>query len=167
MTGVEEKSDADRVSQNKIRMNDQQKTDWHWHAANRYAALAEDEEHEQEDVLPSTPTPNRSKRKTNKILTEIEDEASVGTTHSTETIKRNNTMPSRARTRGEAWKIIKQQNWVQQTIADRDKRWCPTCMDKHMSPAERVGAKEYKAKLMDNKNELTWACADSGCTANI
>ena len=51
LTGVEQKSDADRMSQNKIRMNDQQKTDWHWHAANRYAALTGDEEHKQEEVL--------------------------------------------------------------------------------------------------------------------
>ena len=76
-------------------------------------------------------------------------------------------MPGRAMTRGEAWKIIRERNWVQQTIKDRDKRWCPTCMNKQVSPAERVGVKEYLARLMDNKNELTWACADSGCTATI
>ena len=40
-------------------------------------------------------------------------------------------------------------------------------MKKKLSPAERVGAKEYLARLMDDKNELTWACADSGCTATI
>ena len=96
-----------------------------------------------------------------------DDDISIGTTHSAETERRSNVMPGRAMTRGEAWNVIRERNWVQQTIADRDKRWCPTCMDKQLSPAERVGAKEYLAQLMDNKNELTWACANSGCTANI
>ena len=85
------------------------------------------------------------------------------------TVKRSNTMPSRVRTRGEAWNVIKQRNWVQQTIVDRDRRWCPTNIDKKLSPADRIGAinKDYLGKLLDNTNELTWACADSGCTANI
>ena len=76
-------------------------------------------------------------------------------------------MPGRAMTRGEAWNVIRERNWVQQTIVNRDERWCPTCMNKKLSPAKGVGAREYLARLMDNKNELTWACADSGCTANI
>ena len=33
-------------------------------------------------------------------------------------------------------------SWVQQMIADRDKRWCPIRMNKQLSPAERVGAKK-------------------------
>ena len=96
-----------------------------------------------------------------------DDDRSIGTTHSAETIKRSNVMPGRAMTRGEAWNVIRERNWVQQTIADRDNKWCPTCMNKKLSPAERVGAKEYLAQLMENKNEMTWACADSGCTATI
>merc|ERR1712115_321738 len=118
-------------------------------ATNRHAAIKYD------DILA------KGIRRTN------DDNDSIGTTHSAETIKRSNVIPGRAMTRGEAWNVIKERNWVQQTIADRDKRWCPTCMNKEMSPAERVGAKEYLARLMDNKNEMTWACADSGCTANI
>ena len=78
-------------------------------------------------------------------------------------------MPSGVKTRGEAWNVIKQGNWVQQTILDRDRRWCPTNIEKKLSPADRVGAinKAYLGKLLDNQDELTWACADSGCTANI
>ena len=57
LTGVEEKSDADRVSQNKIRMNDQQKTDWHWHAANRYATLAGDTKSTNKKMLFRRPPP--------------------------------------------------------------------------------------------------------------
>ena len=76
-----------------------------------------------------------------------DDDISVGTTHRTETMKRSNVMPSRAMTRGEAWNVIKQRNWVQQTITDRDRRWCPTNIDKQLSPTDRVGAinKEYLA----------------------
>ena len=77
-------------------------------------------------------------------------------------VSEHKTMPSRARTRGEAWNIIKQQNWVQQTIEDRDRRWCPTNINKKLSPVDRVGAinKEYLGKLLDNKKKLTWACTD-------
>ena len=93
----------------------------------------------------------------------------VSTTCSAETVKRSNTMPSGVKTRGEAWNVIKQGNWVQQTIVDRDRRWCPTNIDQRLSPADRVGAinKEYLGKLLDNQDELTWACADSGCTSTI
>ena len=72
-------------------------------------------------------------------------------------------------TRGTAWNVIREQNWVQQTITDRDKRWCPANIEKKLSPADRVGAidKEYLGKLLDSRNELTTACADSGCTATI
>ena len=98
-----------------------------------------------------------------------DDDISVGTTQSAETVKRSNVMPNRAMTRGEAWNVIKQRNWVQQTIADRDRRWCPTNINKKLSPADRVGAinKEHLGRLLDDKDELTWACADSGCTATI
>ena len=41
-----------------------------------------------------------------------DDETSVKTTYSAQTMKRGNTMPSRVRTRGEAWNVIKQRNWV-------------------------------------------------------
>ena len=41
-------------------------------------------------------------------------------------------------TRGDAWNSIKQQNWVQQTIADRDKKWCPPNMEKKWSPADKI-----------------------------
>merc|ERR1712115_167043 len=40
-------------------------------------------------------------------------------------------------------------------------------MNQKLSSVERVEAKEYLARLMGDKNELTWACADSGCTANV
>ena len=98
-----------------------------------------------------------------------DDDISVGTTHSTETVKRRNVMSSRVMTRGEAWNVIKQRKWVQQTIADRDRKWCPTNIDRKLSPADRVGAinPAQFGKLLDNAEELTWACADSGCTANI
>ena len=96
-----------------------------------------------------------------------DDDRSVGTTQSAETVKRRNIMPGKAMTRGDAWNVIRERNWVQQTIADRDNKWCPTCMNKKLSPTERVRENEYKAKLMDEKNELTWACADSGCTSTI
>ena len=98
-----------------------------------------------------------------------DDDISVGTTHSTETVKRSNVMPSRAMTRGEAWNVIKQRNWVQQTIADRDKRWCPANIERKLSPADRVGAIDPAqfGKLLDSRNELATAMADSGCTATI
>ena len=103
-----------------------------------------------------------------------DDETSVGTTRSAETVKRSNCsniMPTKTSmmTRGAAWNVIKHQNWVQQTIADRDRRWCPTDIDKKLSPTDRIGAinKEYLGKLLDNKSDLTWACANSGCTATI
>ena len=41
-----------------------------------------------------------------------DDDVSIGTTHSTETVRRSNVMPSRAMTRGEAWNVIKQRNWI-------------------------------------------------------
>ena len=105
----------------------------------------------------------------NRTMSLNDDEASVGTTSSAETVKRSNIMPSGVMTRGQAWNVIKQRNWVQQTIVDRDRRWCPTNIDQKLSPTDRVGAinKEYLGKLLDNQDELTWACADSGCTANI
>ena len=105
----------------------------------------------------------------NRTMSLNDDEASVGTTSSAETVKRSNIMPSGVMTRGQAWNVIKQRNWVQQTIVDRDRRWCPTNINQRLSPANRVGAinKEYLGKLLDNQDELIWACADSGCTANI
>lgn len=103
-----------------------------------------------------------------------DDDSSVGTTQSADTVKRSNRssiMPTKRSmmTRGAAWNVIRERNWVQQTIADKDRRWCPTNIAKKLSPADRVGAinKEHLAKLLNNVNELTWACADSGCTANI
>ena len=42
-----------------------------------------------------------------------DDEASVGTTYSAETVKRSNTMSSGVKTRRDAWNVIKQRNWVQ------------------------------------------------------
>jgi len=103
-----------------------------------------------------------------------DDDRSVGTTQSANTVKRSNRshiMPTKRSmmTRGAAWNVIRERNWVQQTIADRDKRWCPTNIAKKLSPADRVGAIEPAlfGKMLDNKDELTWACADSGCTANI
>ena len=144
-------------------------------ANNRFAALSEedDEEHGGGPTMTDMCATNRHAAiKYDDILAKgtrrtNDDDDSIGTTHSAETRKRSNVIPGRAMTRGEAWNVIKERNWVQQTIADRDKRWCPTCMNKQMSPAERVGAKEYLARLMDSKNELTWACAGSGCTATI
>ena len=151
-------------------------------AENRFAALSEDEEEKyggyatvNELCATNKARGNknnfyyRNMNMANRTMSFEDDEASVGTTYSAETVKRSNTMPSRARTRGEAWNVIKQRNWVQQTIVDQDRRWCPTNIEKKLSPANRVGAinKEYLGKLLDNTNELTWACADSGCTANI
>merc|ERR1712115_375246 len=76
-----------------------------------------------------------------------DDDSSVGTTQSANTVKRSNRshiMPTRRSmmTRGAAWNVIRERNWVQQTIADRDKRWCPTNIAKKLSPADRVGAIE-------------------------
>ena len=144
-------------------------------ANNRFAALSEedDEEHGGRPTMTDMRATNRHVAiNYDGILARgtrmsEDDNRSIGTTQSAETVKRSNIMPGKAMTRGDAWNVIRERNWVQQTIMDRDKRWCPTCMSKHMSPTERVGVNEYKAKLMDNKNELTWACADSGCTANI
>ena len=144
-------------------------------ANNRFAALSEeeDEEHGGRPTMTDMCATNRHAAiKYDDILAKgtrrtNDDDDSIGTTHSAETIKRSNVIPGRAMTRGEAWNVIKERNWVQQTIADRDKRWCPTCMSKQMSPAKRVGAQGYLARLMGNKNELTWACANSGCTANV
>ena len=105
----------------------------------------------------------------NGTMMNDDDDMSVGTTQSAETVKRSNVMPNRAMTRGEAWNIIKQRNWVQQTIADRDRRWCPADIEKKLSPTDRVGAidKEHLGKLLDSKNDLATAMADSGCTATI
>ena len=66
------------------------------------------------------------------------DDISVGTTQSADTVKisnRSHIMPTNRSmmTRGDAWKVIKEQNWVQQTIADRDKRWCPPNLEKKLS----------------------------------
>ena len=63
----------------------------------------------------------------------------------------------------------KKRTCVQQTIADRDKRWYPHNLEKNLSPEDKIGAvdKAYFGKLLDNRNELTTACADSGCTATI
>ena len=104
-------------------------------------------------------------------MSKEDDDRSIA---SVKTVKRSNCsniMPTKTSmmTRGAAWNVIKQQNWVQQTIADRDRRWCPTNINKKLSPTDRVGAinKEYLGKLLDNTDELTWACADSGCTATI
>ena len=90
------------------------------------------------------------------------DDRSIGTTQSADTVKRsncNNIMPTKRSmmTRGTAWSVIRERNWVQQTIADRDKRWCPTDIAKKLSPADRVGAIEPAlfGKMLDNKNELT------------
>ena len=144
-------------------------------ANNRFAALSEedDEEHGGRPTMTDMYATNRHAAiKYNDVLAKEtrmknDGDMSTGTTHSTDTVRRSNIMPGRAMTRGEAWNVIKERNWVQQTIADRDKRWCPTCMSKQLSPAKRVGAQEYLARLMGNKNELTWACANSGCTANV
>ena len=103
-----------------------------------------------------------------------DDDRSVGTTQSADTVKRSNRshiMPTKRSmmTRGTAWNVIRERNWVQQTIADRDRKWCPTNIGKKLSPADRVGAIEPAQfrKLLDNVDDLTWACADSGCTQNI
>ena len=77
---------------------------------------------------------NEAEEKRNGIMARrnmmnIDDDRSFGTTQSADTVKRSNVMPSRAMTRGEAWNVIKQRNWVQQTIEDRDRRWCPTNID--------------------------------------
>ena len=60
-----------------------------------------------------------------------DDDMSTGITHSTVTVRRSNVMPGRAMTRGEVWNVIRERNWVQQTIADRDNKWCLTCMNKN------------------------------------
>lgn len=45
----------------------------------------------------------------------------------------------------------------------------PTNIEKKLSPADRVGAIEPAqfGKLLDNVDDLTWVCADSGCTQTI
>ena len=102
------------------------------------------------------------------------DDRSIGTTQSANTVRRSNCsniMPTKRSmmTRRAAWNIIRERNWVQQTVADRDKRWCPTNIEKKLSPADRVGAIEPAqfGKLLDSVEDLTWACADSGCTQTI
>ena len=82
----------------------------------------------------------------------------------------SNIMPTKRSmmTRGAAWNVIRERNWVQQTIADRDKRWCPTDIAKKLSPADRVGAIDPAqfGKMLNNVDDLTWACADSGLHAD-
>ena len=117
---------------------------------------------------------NQNSSMANATMMNNEDDMSVGTTQSADTVKRSNcsnimpTMRSMM-TRGAAWNIIKERNWVQQTIADRDKRWCPANIERNLSPADRVGAIDPAqfGKLLDSRNELTTAMADSGCTATI
>ena len=95
-------------------------------------------------------------------MMDTNDDRSIGTTQSADTVRRSNcshimpTMKSMM-TRGAAWNVIRERNWVQQTIADRDRRWCPTNIEKKLSPADRVGAIEPAlfGKMLDNKNELT------------
>ena len=108
------------------------------------------------------------------MMRDMDDDRSIGTTQSANTVRRSNCsniMPTTRSmmTRGAAWNVIRERNWVQQTIADRDKRWCPTCIEKKLSPADRVGAIDPAqfGKMLDNVDDLTWACADSGCTQII
>ena len=108
------------------------------------------------------------------MMRDINDDRSIGTTQSADTVRRSNCshiIPTKRSmmTRGAAWNVIRERNWVQQTIADRDERWCPTNIEKKLSPADRAGAIEPAqfGKLLDNVDDLTWAYADSGCTQNI
>ena len=62
------------------------------------------------------------------MMRDINDDRSIGTTQSADTVRRSNCshiMPTKRSmmTRGAAWNVIRERNWVQQTIADRDKRW--------------------------------------------
>ena len=116
MSGVEETSDTNRASHNIV---DKKMTDWNERVANRYAALIEDDKDECDEALPSTPTPTQEGRMyvnmsmAKGTMPDEDDQASVRTTHSADTVKRSNTMPSRVMTRGRAWNVIKQRNWVQ------------------------------------------------------
>ena len=63
------------------------------------------------------------------MMKDMEVDRSIGTTQSANTVRRrncSNIMPTTRRrmTRGAAWNVIRERNWVQQTIADRDRRWC-------------------------------------------
>ena len=153
-------------------------------ASNRFAALMEDKkmDHGGYPSMVQKFAANRYVTISNKneaekrpsIIRRIEDAGSIGPTECADTVKRNNCsqiMPTMKRmmTRGDAWNEIKGRNWVQQTIADRDKKWCPTDLEKKLSPTDRIGAvdKAYFGKLLDNRNELTTACTDSGCMATI
>ena len=59
------------------------------------------------------------------MMRDMDDDRSIGTTQSTDTVRRSNCsniMPTKRSmmTRGTAWSVIRERNWVQQTIADRD-----------------------------------------------
>ena len=92
------------------------------------------------------------------MMRDMNDDRSIGTTQSADTVKRNNCshiMPTTRSmmTRGAAWNVIRERNWVQQTIVDRGKRGCPPNLEKKLSPADRVGAIDPAlfGKLLDNK----------------
>ena len=100
-------------------------------ANNRFAALSEEEDEEHGGRLTMTDICARPIRHVainyDGILAKgtrmkNDDYVSIGTTHSTETVRRSNVIPGRAMTRGEAWNVIRERNWVQQTIADRDNK---------------------------------------------
>ena len=100
-------------------------------ANNRFAALSEEEDEEhggRPTMLDVRATNRHAAIKYNGILAkrtkmENNDDVSIGTTNSTETARRSNVRPGRAMTRGEAWNVIRERNWVQQTIADRDNKY--------------------------------------------
>ena len=99
-------------------------------ANNRFAALSEDEDEEhggRPTMTEMCATNRHAAIKYYDIVakgTRIkeDDDRSIGTTHSAETVRRSNVMPGKAMTRGDAWNVIRERNWVQQTIADRDNK---------------------------------------------
>ena len=116
-------------------------------ANNRFAALSEEEEVDHGDRPTMTDMyattearDNQTMRATNRHVTNNynnimanrtmmndNDDMSVGTTQSADTEKRSNCsniMPTTRSmmTRGAAWNVIRERNWVQQIIADRNRR---------------------------------------------
>ena len=87
-------------------------------ANNRFAALNEEEEmdHGGRPTMTDMCATDRhvaisyNDIMANGTMMNNNDDMSLGTTQSAETVKRSNVMPRRAMTRGEAWKIIKQRN---------------------------------------------------------
>ena len=144
----------------------EQERKYNMHANNQFAPLIEDEEVDHGGCPAKTNVcatnwhvtirnKNNAQQNRNNIMARgtrmnIDDDRCVRTTQSTVTVRRSNCshiMPSKRSmmAREAAWNVIRGRNWVQQTIADRDKRWCPTNIEKKLSPTDIVGQSNQRS----------------------